>query len=478
MPTVELIYDADLKEDIVFRNAWVPNYVARRTGTRWFLSNKAGGWLIVDDDVYEQLRSVAIPLSLYRTAERHHLILTAANAKSYFDAYQVWATPHFRHPTHHIIVSTLRCNLSCSYCHAAVVPANAGKQYDLSVETAEAILEFALNSKAPVQSFEFQGGESLLNGAVLKHLIPRIAAEYTAARREVYFSVQTNATMLTDEWMSFFRVHGVRVGTSVDGPQEVHDLQRVRNDGGGTYERVAGAVEKYKLGTLPTVTRQMLPLWKSIIDQQLNQGTTVVSFHKVYPINSAKANWEEVGIGYKEYLDCYSHVLSYLRSLWSENYYPIERRAYFALRKLYARRDVDFSDFGNPCGMIHSQIVYHTNGDVYTCDEGRDFDDFRLGNVRTDSYDQIVFGAKARALKSLSMPNDEECHTCAFRTVCSTCPVYDRATTGHLTARHAGTDKCAETMSIFDMVVSWVAEDAGLLQRFAHHYGWDANASH
>lgn len=134
-------------------------------------------------------------------------------------------------------------------------------------------------------------------------------------------------------------------------------------------------------------------------------------------------------------------------------------------------RDVDFADFGNPCGMVHSQIAYHTNGDVYTCDEGRDFDEFRLGNVKSDSYDDIVFGAKTRFLKTLSLPNDQECLTCAYRPVCTTCPVYDRAASGVLTARHAGTDKCAQTMYIYDKILSWVHTDRTLLDRLAKTHG-------
>src|SRR5207249_4285725 len=116
-------------------------------------------------------------------------------------------TPHYRHPKHHIIVTTLRCNLACTYCHANVVPPTAGDSYDLPLDVADAILAFALNSRQPEQSFEFQGGESLLNSATLRYLIENIRAEYSAAGKRAYISVQTNATLLTPAWMAFFAVN-------------------------------------------------------------------------------------------------------------------------------------------------------------------------------------------------------------------------------------------------------------------------------
>lgn len=471
MERVEVHFDADIAEDVIFRNAWLPNFQARKLGCWWFLSNPAGGWLLVSEGEYEQLLSVAVPWTLFRKAEQRHLILTEANTKTFFECYNRWTTPHFRHPTHHIIVSTLRCNLSCTYCHVAVVPPNSGPEYDLTARTADAILDFALNSKAEVQSFEFQGGESLLNKDVLFHAIPHIRDAYRAAGMEVAISMQTNATLLTDQSVAFFREHDVSIGTSVDGPQQVHDAQRVFVGGHGSYETVTKKAAKYDLPVLPTVTKNSLGAWTEIVDMQLAGGATTVTFQNVYPINSAASNWSEVGVSAVSFLEVYDSVVEYVRSFWSEGYYPLERRFRLALRKLYTGRDVDYADFGNPCGMIHSQIAYHLNGDIYTCDEGRDFPEFKLGNVFTDEYDEVIFGRRARQLKTLSLPNDPECLTCAYRPVCTTCPVYDRAATGELRSLHAGTDKCRQTIYIYDKLLSWLADDEGLLDKLAAYHG-------
>jgi uncharacterized protein len=388
---VQVIYDDEQRYDFVLRNAWIPNYNLRCVGDMTVATSPVGGWLLLTADEIHKLSSVAVPINLYRRLEREYLILTNDNTLTYFSAYRRWSAPHFRDPVHHIILTTLRCNLSCSYCHAAVVPANAGPEFDLTPEVGDAILSIALNSSAGHQSFEFQGGESLLNRGTLRYLIPRIIAAYCADGKEVSISIQTNATLLNDDWMTFFREHKVKVGTSLDGPEAVHDRERYTNSRRGTHKVVARAIEKYQLPTLPTITGMSAPHWRAIVDDQLMRGVELVSFQNAYPINNARTNWSTIGISMDEYLAVYQEVVTYLRSLWRDSYYPLERRLYLALKKLVLRRDVDFADFGNPCGMVHSQIAYHTNGDIYTCDEGRDFPEFRLGNVMVESYDHIVF---------------------------------------------------------------------------------------
>ena len=208
-----------------------------------------------------------------------------------------------------------------------------------------------------------------------------------------------------------------------------------------------------------------------MIDAQLATGHDVVTFQPAYPINNAATNWEQVGIERARFNQIYLEIADYLRSLWRPGFYPLERRMQLALRKLFTGRDVDFADFGNPCGMVHGQLLYDRNGDIYTCDEGRDFAEFKIGNVSTARYDDVVFGERTLELKSLSLPNDVECQSCAYRAFCSACPVYERAVTGKLSARHAGTDHCIQTKSIFDTVLGWYAADPDAVTKAAEHHG-------
>lgn len=473
---VERYLGADAESEVVFRNAWIPNFRERQVGDGWVLSNDAGGWALVTDAERSALDGVAIPLPLFRRLAASHLLLTEANTPNYWESYARWTQPHFRHPVHHIVITTKRCNLACAYCHVAVVPPSAGKGFDLSEATADAILDFMAQSNQTEMGLEFQGGESLLNGRVLRHFIEKARSRFSAEGRRLYISVQTNATLIDDEWMTFFLAHEVRIGTSLDGPAEIHDAGRpfVTKSVGrqvGSHRIVQEKVERFRLPTLPTIHRHSLPAWREIVDAQLATGNDVVAFQSVYPINNAAKNWADVGLEPDAFQKVYAEVVAYLKSLWRDGWYPLERRFQLALRKLVSGRDVDFADFGNPCGMVHSQIAYDVNGDIFTCDEGRDFPEFKIGNVATHGYSEVVFGKATQRLKALSIPNDPECRVCAYRPYCSTCPVYDRAKTGELTARHAGTDKCKSTKFIFDTVFGWADEDPELIRRVAKSHG-------
>lgn len=465
-------FDATLRRDVVFRSQWTPQHQRRRISSQvWFASTETGSWALLTNEEDQQLRSIALEDSLYLRLEALGVILTGKNATEIAAQKMRWTEPHYRHPVHHIIVSTLRCNLSCTYCHAPVVSAAAGPSYDLSAEKAEQILAFALKSKSIVQSFEFQGGESLLNMPLLEQLIPRIKEAYQRRGRKVYLSVQTNGTLLNNRKMSFFKEHNVYVGTSYDGQPLLHDQNRVTNKGKPSSTRVLQMIETYNLPSLPTVTKQSIAQWQIIIDHQLAAGGKVVTMQPVYPINSARKNWNLVGVEDEQFLRTYADCIGYLKSIWRDDYYPMERRMVLAFNKLAKIRDVDFADFGSPCGMVHSQLLYDFNGDIYTCDEGRDFPEFKIGNVESSSYDEVVFGARTRHLKSLSLPLDEECGSCAYQPYCSSCPVYQRAVEGHLSATHAGTRNCLHTKLIFDTLLAWIAESPDLLMKVATYHG-------
>jgi uncharacterized protein len=452
-------FDPGLGEDFVFRSQWLDLSRRRKVQNAIFASADGGAWAILAVEEAAQLDTVALSASLFEKLEDAGLVLTASNGSRIASQVEKWSQAHYRHPVHHILVATLRCNLSCTYCHAAVVPANAGPAYDHDLETADEILRFALLSKAGAQSFEFQGGESLLNRRLLEYIIPRIRSVYEKVGKTVYISVQSNGTTLSDGIVRFLREHDVSIGTSFDGMAEIHDHNRRTNLGHATSEKVKDAIAIHKLSFLPTVTKQSVDAWQAVVDSQLANGQQVVSFQAVYPINSAATNWQDVGVEPQRFQDRYRQVVEYLKSLWRDSYYPLERRVLLAMRKLLTGREV------------HSQILYDTKGDIYTCDEGRDFPEFKIGNVKTSSYDEVVFGARTRQLKSLSMPNDPECISCAYRPFCSTCPVYSRAVDGKLTARHAGTDHCHHTKLIFDLVIGWLIEDRARVEAAARHHG-------
>ena len=148
------------------------------------------------------------------------------------------------------------CNLNCSYCYMY----NQGnKLFELvppscSVATCEAV------ALAVVQEFTsrnprhatviLHGGEPTLMPIHrfrerLDAMLAIFSEQLTAdQRRKVLFSLQTNATLITDEWIRLFEEYNISVSVTIDGPQEFHDLTRIDHQGRGSYKRVEEGVRK------------------------------------------------------------------------------------------------------------------------------------------------------------------------------------------------------------------------------------------
>ncbi len=122
----------------------------------------------------------------------------------------------------HIFVVTNACNMNCIYCQA-----NNGtvKPHDMMfAETAEKAVDIALSAPSNSLTFEFQGGEPLLNFPVIKHIV-----EYTEAHKgckDIEYTIVTNLTLIQDDMIDFFEKYCISVSTSLDGFRELHNRNR------------------------------------------------------------------------------------------------------------------------------------------------------------------------------------------------------------------------------------------------------------
>jgi len=138
-----------------------------------------------------------------------------------------------------------RCNLDCSYCYVYHKGDLSwrGRPALMSDETFDAslarIAEYCDRSNQPRVRITLHGGEPLLAGAKRFDRWCRKIYEALAGRGKIELIVQTNGTLLDEEWLDLLRRNQVSVGLSVDGPPEIHDRARVDHSGRGSYHRVA-----------------------------------------------------------------------------------------------------------------------------------------------------------------------------------------------------------------------------------------------
>lgn len=132
------------------------------------------------------------------------------------------------------------CNLACRYCFflekEKLYP---GSNFRMSETLLEEFLRQYIEAQQVAQvTVAWQGGEPTLMGLDFFRRSVELAEHYKKPGMQVSYTIQTNGTLLDDEWCTFFREHNFLVGISIDGPKGVHDVYRVDRRGQGTFERV------------------------------------------------------------------------------------------------------------------------------------------------------------------------------------------------------------------------------------------------
>ena len=140
------------------------------------------------------------------------------------------------------------CNLACDYCYY-LEKANLYKdnpKHVMSDELLEKFIDEYINSQTmPQVLFTWHGGETLMRPLSFYKKAMELQKKY-ARGRTIDNCIQTNGTMLTDEWCEFFRENNWLVGVSIDGPQEFHDEYRKNKLGKPSFVKVMQGINLLK----------------------------------------------------------------------------------------------------------------------------------------------------------------------------------------------------------------------------------------
>lgn len=133
------------------------------------------------------------------------------------------------------------CNLSCKYCFFLSKEKLYGERESplMDEATLEAYLQqlFETTAGSEVQ-VAWQGGEPMLRGLDFFKRSVELANKLRKPQQRVLHTLQTNGTLIDDEWAAFFKTNNYLVGLSVDGPRELHDAYRTDKRGAGTFDDV------------------------------------------------------------------------------------------------------------------------------------------------------------------------------------------------------------------------------------------------
>ena len=350
------------------------------------------------------------------------------------EAFRMYRRNLFQGAALHIFVLTKQCNQQCVYCQAST---ELERHTQMSGETAAKAVDIALQTTAQYVTFEFQGGEPLMNFDTLQFIVEYAEEQNQSCGKNLEFSVVTNLMLLDEEKLEFLTKHGVSICTSLDGDEILHNKNRPYFQQ-NTFEILKKKIQMIQdkgasVSAIQTTTRDSLPRYREMVDQYLAFGLNQITIRPLTQLGYAAKNWAKIGYTVDEFLNFYRKSLDYIIERNQQGTFILEGHARMFLSKIFCRDAGNYMELRSPCGGAIGQLAYYYNGKVYSCDEARMLaemgdDSFCLGNVEQYTYESIVSNPVCKTIaKSSCLEGLADCDGCVYQPYCGTCPVISYA---------------------------------------------------
>ena len=330
------------------------------------------------------------------------------------------------------------CNLACKYCYYLEknnLYQNSHRHLMSDEMLEQFTREYIEAQTMPQVLFTWHGGEPLMRSIDFYKKALALQKKY-AHGKQIDNVIQTNGTLLTDEWCEFFAKNHWLIGISIDGPQEYHDHYRVTPAGKPSWEKVMQGISLLKKHRVE---------WNAMAVVNAYNAEHPLEFYHFFRDN---------GCQYLQFTPIVERLTEHedgrtLASLADDREIPLADASVTPqqwgnflctifddwVRHDVGKTFVEIFDctlanwmgvlpgicaYSKECG--HAGVMEH-NGDVYSCDHFV-FPEYKLGNIREQSLIDMLYGEKQQAfsrLKHTSLPR--QCKECDMEFAChGECP--------------------------------------------------------
>ena len=308
------------------------------------------------------------------------------------------------------------CNLRCKFCFADEGEYNGHKGV-MSVETAKKAIDYVVKRSGPRRNIEIDlfGGEPTMIMDKVKEIIAYARENEKAWKKNIRFTMTTNATLLTEEMMDFMDKEMGNIILSLDGRKEVNDNVRIKVDGSGSYDDILPNIKRmiekrdkskhyYVRGTFTGANTDFYEDVKAMV----NEGFREIS---IEPVVLEKGHFLELK---EEHLP---EIFENYDKLYSE----MARRKKEGDEFNFYHFNIDLN--GGPCvykrisgcGAGFEYVAITPQGEVYPCHQFVGKEEFKLGSIYDDTYDAEL----GKKFKKAHIYNKPKCRECWARFYCS-----------------------------------------------------------
>jgi uncharacterized protein len=323
------------------------------------------------------------------------------------------------------------CNLACGYCFyrakEQLYPATRRFAMDEAVLDAF-VRQYIEAQEAPVVSFTWQGGEPTLLGVDYFRRVVELQRRYANGKR-IENALQTNGTLLDDQWAEFLARERFLVGLSIDGPDALNDRLRVDHAGRATLRRVLAGLaalkrHKVEFNTLTCVRRDNAERPLDVYRFLRELGAGFMQFIPVVELRTdTSAATDSGGVEtdasqvteWSVAPEQYGRFLCTVFEEWvRRDVGRIFVQSFEVALAAWMGQDSSLCLFRPTCGRA---LVVEHNGDVYACDHFVDHE-HRLGNLTQEPLRDLVLGAAQTSFGEEKARLPGGCEACTVRFAC------------------------------------------------------------
>ncbi len=283
-----------------------------------------------------------------------------------------------------VMKATRLCNLRCKYCNSW----KDGKNQKMTFEVlCKSIRDALSDNNTKTVNFVWHGGETLIMPQEFYEKALWLQNFYKKPHHKVYNIIQTNATLLNESWVIFFKKYNFSLGISLDGPPEINDEQRVYKNGNPTSEIILNKLNLLKehnlnAGILLVIDERTInygakKLLKFLFDIEVKS----IALLNVIPDSNSNGSF----INFDKYV-CF--LIDFFDEWWQtyKNKFNI-RELSSIINQIKGSKPQICIYAGNCLGKY---LTIEPEGMVSACDKYIGYSDYTFGSILNDNLSNLI----------------------------------------------------------------------------------------
>ena len=366
-----------------------------------------------------------------------------------------------------ILIPTLRCDLSCTYCQVSRAPVNS-RGYDWDEETLQKVLTFISKLKSKEIKIEFQGGEPTLRIDLIQRVI-----EFCDQKFEKHeYVICSNMTTLSNDVRALLERDDFSISTSIDGDDDIMTINRTQDLEKSkailkNIKEVQSIFGHNKISALPTITSASVSAVKSLVNQYIDLGFSGVFLRPVNYMGFARKKHSESHDWGPIWEDFYRESIEHIASVNKKQYFE-EYSLSVLLKTVLLGTDSGFVDHRSPANYATDYLLIDYDGTFFPTDESRMLSrigqiDLQIGNVSTG-----IDKDKLSAINKSAIHQDNpDCIHCAYMPYCGVDIIDDLSRYGRIDLAKTNTWFCNRQKFLLDMIFkAYESKNTALMDPF------------